>query len=78
LGTFVDLVNLVKYRIDNAVDVEPAAVDLNPGGALIYPQSRAFAGLRQKAIVVTVNSLVYDFQGHCGWTPAELKANNGQ
>ena len=76
LGRFVDLVNLVKYRLDNKVDVEPPAIDENPGGALIYPQSRAFAGLRQKAVVAAVNSLVDDFQGHCGWTPG-LKANGG-
>jgi TolB-like protein len=79
LGQFVDLLNLVKYRLDNQTDVEPASsTDLNPSGALIYPQSRAFARLRQKAIVAAVGSLVDDFQGHCGWTPALLRANNGQ
>ncbi len=77
LGQFVDLINLVKYRLDNQVDVEPPSTDENPSGVLIYPQSRAFAGLRQKAIVAAMNSLVDDFQGHCGWTPG-LKANNGQ
>jgi TolB-like protein len=76
LGQFVDLVNLVKYRLDNKVDVEPPSMDENPGGALIYPQSRAFAVLRQKAIVAAVNSLVDDFQGHCGWTPG-LRTNSG-
>ncbi len=77
LGTFVDLVNLVKYRLDNKVDVEPPMVDENYTGALIYTQSRAFAGLRRKAVVAAVNSLVVDFQGRYGWSPA-LKANNGQ
>jgi TolB-like protein len=78
LGTFVDLVNLVKYRLDNQTDVEPASsTDLNPSGALIYPQSRAFSRLRQKAIVAAVGSLVDDFQGHCGWTPG-FSANNGR
>lgn len=77
LGQFVDLVNLVKYRLDNKVNVEPPTVNENYTGALIYPQSRAFARLRQKAIVAAVNSLVDDFQGHCDWTSG-LKANNGQ
>ena len=77
LGQFVDLVNLVKYRLDNKVDVEPPSIDENPSGVLIYPRSRAFAGLRQKAIVAAVNSLVDDYQGHCGWTPG-LRTNNGQ
>jgi len=77
LGQFVDLANLVVNRVNHNVDVEPLAMDENSGGGLIYPQSRAFAGLRRKAIVAAVNSLVDDFQGRCGWTP-QLRPNNGQ
>jgi len=77
LGRFVDLVHLVKNRLDHQVDVEPPSLDENPSGALIYPQSRAFTGLRQKAIVATANSLVVDFQGRCNWTPGS-KPTNGQ
>jgi hypothetical protein len=77
LGEFVDLVNMVKNRVDHQVDVEPPSMDENPSGALIYPRSRAFVRLRQQAIVATVNSLVDDFQGHCNWTPG-LKTDSGQ
>ncbi len=77
LGQFVDLVHLVQYRLDNKVDVEPPSLDENPSGALIYPRSRAFAGLRQKAIVAAVGSLVCDFQGHYNWTPG-LRAIHAQ
>jgi hypothetical protein len=69
LGQFVDLANLVANRVDNKVDVEPPVADANYNGGLIYLQSGAFARLRQKAVVAAVNSLVDDFQGHCGWTP---------
>jgi len=69
LGQFVDMVNLVKYRLDHKVDVEPVAMDENTDGDLIYPQSRAFTGLRQRAIVACAGSMVDDFQGHCGWVP---------
>ena len=77
LSQFVDLANLVINRLDHKVDIEPPVADENYGGGLIYPQSRAFAGLRQKAIVATVSSLVDDFQGHFNWTPG-MKTNNGQ
>ncbi len=77
LGQFVDLVNLVKYRLDQKVDVEPPFADETYGGGLIYPQSTAFTRLRQKAIVSAVGSMVDDFQGHYNWTPG-LRTNNGQ
>ena len=72
LGQFVDLANLVINRVDSKTDVEPPVADENYSGGLIYPQSRAFAGLRQKAIVAAAQSLVDDFQGHCGWMPGEV------
>ncbi len=77
LGQFVDLANLVIDRVDHKEDVEPPAVDETYTGSPIYPQSRAFARQRQKAIVATVNSLVDNFQGHYNWTPG-LKTGNGQ
>jgi hypothetical protein len=71
LGQFLDLAHLLKNRINHETDDEPATLDENAGGALIYPKSRAFADLREKAVSATVKGIVADFRGHGDWTPAK-------
>ncbi len=68
------LANLVRYRLNHETDVEPAVVDETNQGSLVYPKSRAFADLRQKAIHSTMDGIVEDFRGHCGWAP-QLRGN---
>jgi|SRR5579859_87494 len=69
LNQFLNLANLVTNRINHKTDDEPAVMDEHTGGDLIYPKSRAFAGLRDKAVQATMNGIVEDFRGHSGWAP---------
>ncbi|HJT24321.1 MAG TPA: hypothetical protein VJ873_07070 [bacterium] len=66
----LDVANLVRYRANHATDQEPVVVDETNQEVLVYPKSAAFANLRQKAIFQTMNGIVEDFRGHCGWTPS--------
>lgn len=65
----LNLANLVRYRLNHDTDQEPVVVDENTPGVLVYPKSTAFANLRQKAIFQTMDGIVEDFRGHCGWAP---------
>lgn len=69
LGMVGALASLVKNRVLNEGEVEPPSCGENPSPSLIYPKSHYFNELRQKAIYQTINGIVDDFRGHCGWTP---------
>lgn len=68
-GQVLNVANLARYRLNHDTDQEPVVVDENTPGVLVYPKSAAFANLREKAIQQTMNGIVEDFRGHCGWTP---------
>jgi PBP1b-binding outer membrane lipoprotein LpoB len=74
VGQALDLANLVRYRLNHDKDKEPTVIDETNQGTLVYPKSAAFADLRQKAVYQTMNGIVEDFRGHCGWTP-QLRGN---
>jgi hypothetical protein len=74
-GQVLDAANLVRYRVNHDTDQEPVVVDENTPGVLVYPKSAAFANLRQKAVEQTMDGIVEDFRGHCGWTPELLKGS---
>lgn len=74
LQGLANLVNLVRYRVLGEGDDEPVTIDQNDPNVLVYPKSRCFTELREKAIDATVSGMVCDFQGRYGWTP-QLKGD---
>jgi len=70
----LDLANLVKNRVLQKDDREPASFDENSSGQLLYRQSHYFAKLREDATYEVVNAIVDDFRGHNGWVPGGKSA----
>lgn len=76
LGVLGGLANLVRSRVLDPGDVEPASLDVEPSATLIYPKSHYFVKLRQNAIYQTISGIVCDFQGRNNWVPtANVNAN---
>ncbi len=68
-GAAMGLANLVKNRVLNKGDDEPAVMNEADPTILLYPKSAHFTKLREEAVFQLVNAFVEDFRGHGSWMP---------